>query len=49
MWHLRASPKKQHFILIHSEFKKTVVAVCSIGAGGFELEEVDEGKEYRRQ
>lgn len=25
MWHLRASPKKQHFILNNSEFKKTVV------------------------
>ena len=49
MWHLRASPKKQHFILIHSEFKKTVVAVRSIGAAGFLCEEADEGKEFRGQ
>lgn len=49
MWHLRASPKKQHFISIQTEFKKTVVAVRSIGARGFECEEADEGKDFRRQ
>lgn len=43
MWHLRASPKKQHFILIHSEFKKTSVAVQSIGVGEFECEEEADG------
>lgn len=41
MWHLRASPKKQHFILIHSEFKKTVAADGPIGAGGIECEVAD--------
>lgn len=45
MWHLSASPiKKQHFILIHSELKKTVLAVRSIVPGGFEGEESGEGK-----
>lgn len=39
-----------HFILIHSEFNKTVVAVWSIGAEGFEGEgEADEAKEQRGQ
>lgn len=46
MWHSRASSKKkQHFILIHSEFKKTVVAVWSIGA---ECEAADEGNRLQR-
>lgn len=51
MWHLRAFPKKKkwHFIWIHREFKKTAVALCSIWIGGFECEEADEGKEFKRQ
>lgn len=41
--------KKQYFILIHCVFKKTAVAVQSIGAGGFEWEEADVGKEFKKQ
>lgn len=41
--------KKRHFIWIHREFKKTAVALCSIWIGGFECEEADEGKEFKRQ
>lgn len=40
---LEGLSKKQHFILIHSEFKKTSVAVQSIGVGGFECEEEADG------
>lgn len=47
MWHSKASARKKHFILIHSEFKKTVVAVRSIGAGVFEWE--GKGSEEKKQ
>lgn len=45
---LEGLSEKMHFILIQSEFNKTVVAVWCIGAEGFEGEgEAEEAREQR--